>query len=122
MKRSKKELLKAGQTVWLETTRLFISPKQSKLKEMIVTNANKTSAYIWHDNTGAARYKVNQRTHEVDYGILDGCSYRLWLSKESYEQNEALLKETKELREKLHNSIDTMTLSQLRTLHDSISN
>ena len=113
-----KEQLKVGQKVWLEIGRFFSNPREKTLsKEMIVTKANKTSAYITND-TGKLEYKVNQRTHEVDSRTLDGCYYRLWLSKEKYEQNEMETEETKKLKKKLHNAIDEMPLRELKTTCD----
>lgn len=119
---SKKETLVVGQKVWLETTNRFGCDVRNEdaPSEMVVLEANKTSAYIWCNNQSKVRYKVNQKTHQVEYCVPDGRSYRLWLSKEEYERNVAYEKESKELREKLRNTIDVMSLSQLKTLNKSL--
>jgi len=116
--------LQVGQKVWLETTHRHGCDVRYEDEpcEMIVLEANKTSAYICHNEQSKVRYKVEQKTHQVKYSIPDGRSYRLWLSKEDYHQNVIYEKETKELRQKLHNTIDVMSLSQLKSLHDSLFN
>lgn len=120
----KKEPLIVGQKVWLETTNKFGCDVryENEPDEMIVLEANNTSAYIWHNNQSKARFKVNQKTHQVKYCIPDGRSYRLWLSKEEYERNVIDEKEERELRDKLHNTIDVMCLSQLKALNKSLFN
>lgn len=113
----KKELLRVGQKVWLETTDRFGCDirNEDEPSEMIVLEANKTSAYIWYNDQGNARYKVNQKTYQVKYVIPDGRSYRLWLSKEDYDQNVIYEKEMKELLEQARKKITSMTLDDLRT-------
>lgn len=112
----KKELLSVGQKVWLETTSRHGCDVryENEPSEMIVLEANKTSAYIWHNKDSNVRYKVNQKTHQVKYAIPDGRSYRLWLSLEDYRNNVAYEKEMKELLKQAHNKIATMKLEDLR--------
>lgn len=120
---TRKEPLVEGQKVWLETTDRFGCDVRydNEPCEMVVLEANGTSAYIWYNNEMSnVRYKVNQRTHLVKYAIPDGRSYRLWLSKGEYERNVADEKEEKRLREKLQNTLDVMPLSQLRELNKSL--
>lgn len=114
---SKKEFLQVGQIVWLETTHRFGCDVryEDEPNKMFVLEANKTSAYIWHNDRDNARYKVNQKTHDVKYSIPDGRSYRLWLSKEEYEQNVAYEKEMKQLLEQAHEKVNNMSIEDLRT-------
>lgn len=113
----KKEALHVGQKVLLETTNRFGCDVRYEDEpcEMIVLEANKTSAYIWRNDQSKVRYVVNQKTHQVKYTIPDGRSYRLWLSKEEYERNVAYEKEMKELLEQAHKKINQMNLDDLRT-------
>ncbi|MET3505493.1 hypothetical protein [Halalkalibacter oceani] len=115
---SKKVPLQVGQKVWLETVSKFWGDidHEQKLEEMIVLEANKTSAYIWYYEKSKVRYKVDQKTHQVQYGIPDGCSYRLWLSKEEYEKNVSYKKEMKEMLEQAHKKVNQMSLEELRIL------
>lgn len=112
----KKECLVKGQKVWLETTSRHGCDVryEDEPSQMIVLEANKTNAYIWHDEKSTVRYKVNQKTHQVKYAIPDGRSYRLWLSKEAYEEHVANEKEKSLLTKIAHAKIDTMTLKDLR--------
>jgi len=113
----KKELLEVGQIVWLETTNRFGCDvrNEAEPEKMIVLEANKTSAYIWHNDKSKARFKVNQKTHVVKYSIPDGRLYRLWLSKENYERNVAYEIEMKELLAQAREKINNMSLDALRT-------
>jgi len=119
---AKKEMLQVGQTVWLEKTSRygFDFRYVEEPIEMVVVEANKTTAYIWHDETSEGRkYKVNQKTHQVRYAIPDGCSYRLWLSKEAYDCNMAYEQEMSELLEQACIKINDMSLEELRTFVNS---
>ena len=60
------------------------------------------------------RYKVNQKTYQVKYAIPDGRLYRLWLSKEDYEQNVVYEKEMNELLELAHSKVKSMSIDDLR--------
>lgn len=114
---AKKPLLQVGQIVWLETTNRFGCDvrNEAELDKMVVLEANKTSAYIWHNDQDKVRYKVNQKTHEVRYSIPDGRTYQLWLSKEKYEQNVAHELEMKQLLEQAQKKIMNMSLEDLRS-------
>lgn len=120
----KKESLYVGEKVWLETTsRHGCDVRYEKEPcEMIVLKANKTSAYIWHNEQSRTHYKVDQKTHQVRYTIPDGRSYRLWLSKEEYEKNVAYEKERKELLKQAQSKIIDMSLDDLRTFVKGQSN
>lgn len=113
---AKKETLNVGQKVWLETTNRHGCDVRYENEpcEMFVLEANKTNAYIWHNEESKVRYKVNQKTHQVKYAIPDGRLYRLWLSKEDYEQNVAYEKEMKKLSEQAHTKVKSMSLDDLR--------
>ena len=117
---AKKELLQVGQKIWLETTfKLGCDVRyEDKPSEMIVLEANNSSAYIWYidDKQSKVKFKVNQKTHQVKYPIPDGRSYRLWLSIEDYENHVAYEKEMKELLKQAHEKVDTMSLDDLRKL------
>lgn len=114
---AKKEQLVAGQRVWLETTSRHGCDVryEDEPSEMLVLEANKTTAYIWYDETSKARFKVNQKTHQVKYAIPDGRSYRLWLSKEAYKEHVAYEKERKELMQKAEKKLNTLSNVELRT-------
>lgn len=116
-KMSKKELLCVNQKVWLETTNRHGCDVryEAEPSEMLVLEANKTSAYIWHNEQSKVRFKVDQRTHQVKYAIPDGRSYRLWLSKEAYQENVAYEKEMEKLSKKAHMKINSMSLDDLRS-------
>lgn len=117
----KKELLRVGQNVWLETINYYgrdVRYDQAP-SEMIVLEANKSSAYIWHNDQSNVRYKVNQKTHQVHFAIPDGRLYRLWLSMEEYEQHVAYEKEMKKLQEEAHEKVNHMTLEELRSFLSS---
>lgn len=118
---ARKKPLEVGQKVWLESRGMF-TRDEPNVSELIVLEANKTSAYIWYEDRkeSKTRYKVEQRTHRVEYAIPNGCFYRLWLSREDYETNRANEIKTKELRQKLHNTVDAMSLSQLKKLNESL--
>lgn len=114
---SKKEPLRVGQ----KASELGCDVcYENEPEEMVVFKANKSTAYIWYNNQSKSGYKVDQKTHHVKYCIPDGRTYRLWLSKEEYDQNVIYEKELKKLREKLHNAIDTISLSQLKELNKSL--
>lgn len=113
----KKASLYIGQKVWLETTNRHGCDVRYENEpcELIVLEANKTNAYIWHNEKSNVRYKVNQKTRAVKYAIPDGRSYRLWLSKEEYEENIVYEKEMKELSEAAHIKVNKMPLDALRS-------
>lgn len=116
-KKKSKDPLVVGQTVWIESMNMFYK-KDRELRKMVVLEANKSSAYIWYDEKESdrdakARYRVEQRTHEV-HGVLPGYSYRLWLTKEDYEVHIAFMKE----KAKTRKFVEDYVSSSLRTLNE----
>lgn len=114
----KKEQLEEGQKVWLETTSKHGCDVRYEEEpcEMLVLEANKTTAYIWHDDKSTVRFKVNQKTHKVKYSIPDGRSYRLWLSMEDYREHVLYENERKELLKRAQEKLLGMSNDELREL------
>lgn len=112
----KKVPLQIGQKIWLETTSRHGCDVRYEDEpcEMIVLEANKTSAYIWYNEQSKVRFKVDQKTHQVKYAIPDGRSYRLWISKEGFLKNVAYEKEMKDLLKQAHSKVNSMSLDNLR--------
>jgi hypothetical protein len=113
----KKEPLYVGQKVWLETTRRHGCDVryEDEPSELIVLEANKTSAYMWFNDKAKVRYKVDQKTRAVSYCIPDGRLYRLWLSIEDYKRNVAYEKEKHTLLQEARKKISSMSLEDLRS-------
>lgn len=113
---AKLPVLAVGQKVWLETTYKHGCDVryENEPEEMVVLEANKTSAYIWYNERTKVRFKVNQKTHQTKYAMPDGRSYRLWLSKEAYTQCTEEEKERKVLLQKAQEKLTQLHLEELR--------
>ena len=115
----KKQLLEVGQSVWIESIdHLGRNPSKCKttLTEMMVLEANKTSAYLWTEENPETktRYKIDQCTHQVKYAVPTFQSYRLWLSQEDYFRNKYEKEKAQELRKEADTIIRNMNLKELR--------
>lgn len=115
----KKQPLEIGQHVWIESTD-FVGRNSSHhtttLTEMVVLEANKTSAYIWTEEQPETRtrYKVNQRTHRVTFAVPTFQTYRLWLSREDYYRQKIEKEEREALLEDAEALLRQMNLTDLR--------
>lgn len=125
MKSMARQPLEVGNRVWLEATDYFFRRNEErKIREYVVVDANKSSAYLididrlekYNEDPKRHAYmkrRVEQRTHNVKGDGL-GTHFTLWMSEEDFQKNVIYNKTIKETRQQAHELIDKLPLSILK--------
>ena len=114
---SKRQPLKVGERIWIESMPMFYE-RPRKVEEYEVVEANTSSAYVVRvsdlESEKQYRQRIDQRTHKVINKVSIGYAYMIWPSKEAFENNVQRQAEEARLREEAMKKVKRMNLEQLR--------
>ena len=114
---SKRQPLKVGERIWIESMPMFYE-RPRKVEEYEVVEANTNSAYVVRVSElnveKPYRQRIDQRTRKVINKVSIGYAHLIWSSKEAFENNAQRQAEEAKLREEAIKKVKAMNLEQLR--------